>query len=143
MVIVSTKAESDRSKIPDPIRLPIATCGVYVFYDTEGDVIYIGRSFTIVYRRLGAAISRFSQQYDLSHIDFFPCNTNEEAHKLEGELIVLLDPFENVQRLARNMRIRNRMTEEQEKDLRNDIRSVVKRHGTTMKRVNRIMQRKS
>lgn len=120
-------------------RLPILTCGVYVFY-SGATVVYVGRSYSIAYRRLGVAVARFSAKYKLTHIEFYKCTSKAEAYRLEGELIHELVPLENKQLNGAKYRDRNRMSRNEEIEIYQEIIAIVRKHGTTMKRVNRIMR---
>lgn len=131
-------ARRQSSGVANGIKLPVLTCGVYVVFATDC-VVYVGRSYSIAYRRIGAAVARFSEKYALSGIEFYACSTREDAHRLEGELIQRLQPAENVQRRSRKRRQRNRMSSEEELHIYEQVSAIVKEHGTTMKRVDRIM----
>jgi excinuclease ABC subunit C len=81
--------------------LPSNTCGVYQFKDAQGCILYIGKAIDIKKRMHGHTQSKDTRIQQMLaqavNVDYFTCDTEEQALILEASLIKEHQPKYNIE----------------------------------------------
>lgn len=83
------------NSLPRKIRFPFS--GVYVFWTSNGKALYVGYSVNVFRRAYdrGNPAGREKAFKELHSIEFFRCDSPEQARHLESELISIYEPRYN------------------------------------------------
>lgn len=92
--------KNKRGAISDQIKKIPSSCGIYIFKTDKGEVIYVGKAFSLK-KRISSHFSSSSLKRDIflqlvDRIDFIVTDTEEQALILEASLIKEKKPKYNV-----------------------------------------------